>query len=235
MFRHSRALAALGILSVANPVHAQGWGLLPDGGWGYTHSLTTSGRFTCLGAAYYLPGGGCTASGNTVTLFTANSSMTVIFTASTQTVVATNMRDLDLVMGTLTKTFAGAPFTLPGFSSQYGSMFSFELLLSSTQPAATSGSMRFEYPANTGTSLPANFGESGRDYAVLFPTPAPSPITYGAIVYNTFVGVNITFDAAPQTITSRVGLVPEPSTFALFTVGILGVTGIGALKRNRRV
>lgn len=233
MSLRTRCALTLSILAASAPLSAQGWALLPDGGWGYAHNLTTAGTFTCIGAAYYLPGGGCTASGNTLTLFTPNSSMTVIFTASTQTVVATNMRDRDLVMGTFTKTFTGAPFTLPGFASPYGSMFSFELLLSSTQPITTSGSMRFEYPFSTGTSLQANFGESGRDYAVLFPTRAPSPITYGAIVYNTFVGVNLTFDAAPQTITSRVGLVPEPSTFALLATGILCLVGVRASRRSR--
>ncbi len=123
-------------------------------------------------------------------------------------------------MGTLTKTFTGAPFTLPQFASPNGTIFSFELLLSSTAPITTAGRMVFSYTARTGTSLPFDCCEVP-DYTVLQLTPPPAPLTYSRLVYDTFRGVNITFDTSPQTVTARVGIVPEPRSYVMMTTGLL--------------
>ena len=163
-------------------------------------------------------------------LFSASSSMTLTFTPTTQTVIATNSRDLDIVMGTLTKTFTGLGFTLPAFASPNGTLFSFDLLLASTVPITTFGGMRFAYTARTGTSLPFDCCDA-IDYTVLQLSPPPSPLTYSKIVYNTFRGVDITFSSEPHTITSRVGLVPEPRTYALLAAGM---SLIGLLAKRRR-
>ena len=229
MLLRSFTLVTATLLGIAAPLAAQGWGRLPNGEWGYTHNLTTSAVFSCVGAAYFYPGSGCSVAGNSLTLFSAASSMTISFTASTQSIVATSSRDRDYVMGTLTKTFTGAPFTLPQFASPNGPMFSFGLLLASTAPISTSGRMLFSYTALTGTSLPFDCCEVP-DYTVLQLTPPPAPLTYSRIVYDTFRGVNITFDTSPQTITARVGLVPEPRTYVMMATGLIAL----ALTARRR-
>ena len=221
-----------GMLFTGPALHAQAWNRLPNGEWGYTHNLTTSAVFRCVGAQYFLPGGGCIASGNSLTLFSATSSMTLTFTGSIQSVIATNQRDRDIVMGTLSKTFTGGPFTLPAFATPNGPMFSFQLLLASTTPITTGGSMLFSYTAKTGTSLPFDCCEPS-DYTALAIAPPPAPLTYGSMVYDTFRGVDITFDTAPQTITARVGLVPEPASALLFASGFLTLAATLGLRRRQ--
>ncbi|MBC7564352.1 MAG: PEP-CTERM sorting domain-containing protein [Gemmatimonadaceae bacterium] len=157
--------------------------------------------------------------------------MTISFTASTQSIVATNARDTDYVMGTLTKTFTGAPFTLPRSAAPAGPLFSFELLLSSSAPRVTSGRMLFSYTGLTETSLPFDCCDQS-DYTVLQLDPPPAPLTYGAVVYNTFRGVNIAFDTRPQTITARVGIVPEPQTYVLMATGFMLLAVIARRRRS---
>ena len=219
----------LASLLLAGALGAQGWSVLPNGELGYSHNLTTAGRFGC--GQYYAAGSGCLASGNSVTLFTPASSMTITFTASTQTVVATNSRDVDLVMGTLTKTFTGAPFTVPAMLNPKHLVFSFSLLLSSTLPMATTGRLSWGYSAQTGTAFPYDYAISFSDYVQLGVTPPPSPYTYSSMVYDTFRGLDVTFDTTPQTITGRVGIIPEPATTVLLGTGVVV---LGVVARGRR-
>lgn len=231
MLSRLRSTILTGIVLGATSLHAQAWNRLPNGEWGYTHNLTTSAVFSCIGTPYFLPGGGCIANGNSLTLFSAASSMTITFTGAIQSVIATNQRNMDLVMGTLTKTFTGAPFALPASAAPNGPLFSFDLLLTSTSPIATSGIMRFGYTSKTGASLPFDCCDSP-DYTALAIAPPPAPLTYGRVVYDTFRGLDITFDTAPQTITARVGLVPEPASMLLLGAGLLALGG--TVHRRRR-
>lgn len=221
------AVVALAGLPVA--ARAQGWAQLPNGEWGYTHNISTSGVFTCFEPGNYLAGGSCSSTGNSLTLVSGASTMTITFTGSDQMVLATGERSGPLVIGTFTKSFTGAPFSLPPVASVNGTLFNFRLLLSSTLPFPTSAAKLFGYTSRTGNALPYDCCEYG-DYTVMQMQLPPEPLRYSGIVYDNFAGVDFTFDDSPQSLTTRVGLVPEPSTYVLLGTGIIGL----ALLRRRQ-
>jgi PEP-CTERM motif len=230
-FLHTLAITAA-VLSPVQAARADGWMQLPNGDWGFSQLVTTSGFFTCLNSQFYLPGGSCTASGNMLTLTSGASSMTVTFTGSIQTVLATNMRNTDLVMGTLTKTFTGGPFTIPPMASRFAELFNLRIVLDGS--TGTRGSITSGYTSTAGTSLPYNCCENYATYTSLGLTPPPPGISYTLAVFDTFRGRDITFDASPHTVTARVGLVPEPSTVGLLASGLLVLSGVQRTVRRRR-
>ena len=225
-----RITLAVGLVAPLAPLPAQ-WSVQPDGEWGYTHNLTTEGVFRCLNVENYLPGGSCSASGNTLTLVSGSSSMTISFTGTTQTVIAKGTRSGPLEMGMFTKSFTGGPFSLPPVASVNGALFQFEMLLKSTLPFPTSASIRFGYTSRTGNALPNDCCQYPT-YTILAALIPPEPLRYSGPLYDTFAGVNISLDQTPNTITSRVGLVPEPETIALLASG-LGMLGIVRVLRRR--
>lgn len=223
------AAIALACLVPATAARADGWALLPNGEWGFSQLVSTSGFFACVNSQYYLPGGSCTASGNTLTLTSGSSTMTVTFTGSIQTVLATGSRDTDLVMGTLTKTFTGGPFTIPPMASRVAELFNLRIVLDGS--TGTRGAMQSGYTSEAGTYLPYNCCENYPTYTALGLGPRPPGITYTLAVFDTFAGRDIRFDTTPNTITARVGLVPEPSTYALFAAGL---AMLAVVRRTRR-
>jgi hypothetical protein len=231
MKRRARTLifVALGLLLPLTAARAQ-WARQPDGEWGYSHSLTTSGLFVCLNPGNFLPGGSCTASGNSLMLTNGTSTMTVTFTGSIQTVLATGTRTGPIVMGTLTKSVTGGPFALPPMANTNAPLFRFDLLLSSTIPFPTSGNISFGYTGRTGSSLPYDCCDF-LTYAVINVLLPPEPLRYGPVIYDTFAGLDIGFNATPQTITSRVGIIPEPATVVLLATGLLV---LGVMRRPGR-
>lgn len=225
------AIAALSLLLPFTTAQSQ-WAQQPGGEWGYTQSLTTSGMFACLNASNYLPGGSCTAFGNTLTLVSGTSTMTITFTGSVQSVLATGTRSGPLVMGAFTKSFTGTPFTLPPVASVDGALFRFDLLLTSLSPFPTSDGISFGYTSRTGTSLPYDCCDY-RTYAALRVLLPPEPLRYGAALYDTFTGADLRFDTSPTTITARVGLIPEPTTVVLMMTGLACLTIVGRRRSGR--
>ena len=208
---------------------ANGWERLPNGEWGFTTQLTTSGMFTCLNAQYYGPGGSCSANGNALVLTSGQSTMTVQFSGLTQSILATNVRSEPLTLGTLTKSFTGGPFTIPPMLSQQAELFRFSLLLAS--PTGVQSPVNAGYTASNRTSLPYNCCEDYSTYTSLFLTARPPGITYSVAILDNFAGRDINFDTTPSIVTARIGLVPEPSTYLLMASGL---TVIGLLSGRRR-
>jgi PEP-CTERM motif len=226
-----RSLVAIAIaLLPLQRARADGWALLPNGEWGFTQQVSTSGLFTCLNAQYYLAGGSCVASGNSVTLVSGASSMTVTFTGSIQSVLATGIRSGPLVMGTFTKSFSGGPFTIPPMASRFSALFNFRLTLNGS--TGTSGSVTSGYTSEAGNSLPYNCCEYPT-WTQLGIGAVPPGLTYSSAVFDTFAGRDITFDTSPHTITAAVGLVPEPASVALLMGGLLGVAAVSIARRQR--
>ncbi|HYW51115.1 MAG TPA: hypothetical protein VE861_10930, partial [Gemmatimonadaceae bacterium] len=153
----------LAMLVPAVSARAAGWERLPNGEWGFTTELTTSGLFTCLSAEYYIAGGSCSANGNTLVLTSGQSTMTVQFTGLTRSILATNVRSDPFALGTLTKTFTGDPFTIPLMKSQHAELFRFSILLSS--PTGIQSSLSAGYTALDRTYLPYNCCDYYSTYA----------------------------------------------------------------------
>ena len=233
-----RERLALQVLTAAIPIAsahaADGWVLLPEGNWGYQQQVTTTGVFTCLSTQFYRPGGSCLARGNTLVLTSGASTLQVTFTGFVQDVLATNDRDNGpVVMGTFTKAITGAPFTTPSMLSEAPPLFDFRLSLMSSN--GSSDVIRFGYNAADPTSLRYNCCEAYRTYVQLGLGAQPAGINYSGALLDNFEGQDIFFNTAPATITSKVGLVPEHSTFVLLATGLGALAMIGRTRRRQRV
>jgi len=133
-------------------------------------------------------------------------------------------------MGTFTKTFAGGPFSIPPMASQNAQLFSFRLTL--TGSSAGSGSVIAGYTAKDRTSLPYNCCENYSTYTAIGFTQQPPGLNYSTAIYDNFAGRDITFDSSPHTITARVGLIPEPATNALISVGLIALLSLGRARER---
>ncbi|MGH7694083.1 MAG: hypothetical protein ACRENH_03840, partial [Gemmatimonadaceae bacterium] len=87
--RSLRALSLSAALLLASRLEGQGWVTLPNGELGYITDLTTTGFFQC-GDPFFMIGS-CQVVGNSITLGSGGSFMTMTFQGLSQTITATNV------------------------------------------------------------------------------------------------------------------------------------------------
>ena len=215
-----------------------GWSIQPNGEAQYTSLFSASGSFGC-NSGNFRPGGSCVVSGNSLTLGNNGAFLTLSFAGiSNQVVAASNVSQL-VTFGVITKVFSGTgTFLFPQSVNANVPAFGFGLTVTSAIPGvgASTSSAFFNYALDGRTTeLSVNCCETDRDYVSYgFLQAPPAGFRYSALVADGFRrGLVIrTTDTATLAVAAQVGVVPEPSTFALGAAG-LALVGVAARWRTR--
>jgi hypothetical protein len=225
------ALPLSAALLFAPALEGQGWVTLPNGELGFITSLTTTGFFQC-GEAYAIIGS-CQVSGNSITLGSGASVMTMTFQGLSQMITANNV-GTPVTLGTVTKTFSGTgPFLFPATRNVNTPLFYFfiQLGLSGGTPGVTGDTWGAGYNGVSRTSIPKTCCDYLPDW-VAFHVPPPSNATYNVVSFDGFFGTTMTATGDPMSISTNVAIIPEPATIWLTGTGLVGL--FAALRRRRR-
>jgi hypothetical protein len=221
------AALAVACTLAAPAAGAQGWAVQPDGRPTYTDTYTTTGVFFC--AAPLVLGASCEASGNTLRLGSNGAFVTYQFNGLTQAVAATNQPQR-VAFGTLVTTPSGAGgFTFPTTQMVNATAFSFRLGMRNS--AGTELIAKRDYVVRGApTEQPTSCCPDDLSAFIVQLPRAPGPITYPSVVFSNFTDLRLVSTPESRDISAQVGLVPEPSTFAL---GAAGLALVGAAARRR--
>lgn len=228
-----RAVSFAAALFLASDLESQGWVTLPNGELGFITSLTTTGFFQC-GEAYAIIGS-CQASGNSITLGSGGSFMTMMFQGLSQIITATNV-GTPVQLGTVTKSFSGSgPFLFPASRNINAVLFYFfiNLAVTGATPGWTTGSTwGAGYLPLSRTSIPKSCCDYLPDFVAFDAGQSPAPFNYGMLIFDGFWETKMTATGEPMTIYTNAAILPEPSTIWLTGTGIMCVAA--ALRRRRR-
>lgn len=212
-------LAAAVVVAVPTVTRAQGYDPAFSG------TYTSSGSFFCDGAGFPV-GSTCSASGNSLTLGSGGSLLTLTYVPLAPQTILVNGTRRPITFGSITESFSGSgPFAFPVGKNPNLLTFGFVLTI-------------------TGTNNRFGFTESGSHtfgYVVTDPTGTQHVNCCNYYSGYTFAGggeleqfgdVPLSTNGAPALVTGTIGTVPEPATLAL-TLGGLAVLGAGARRRAR--
>lgn len=181
-----------------------------------TAQLTTSGVFRCMAEP------ACSASGNTVTLGSGDSAVTLTFTGIS-TVVPVSNEAVRVGLGTLDASSSSATF--PTRTHPLLPIVRFDLTLTHTTPVGDRASLSMNFGPGGGTEL--GFLQ-GNTY-MLF-DPGDVPPGYGSLVYTLSPDVfGIPMNGSVG-LAADAGVAPEPGTLLLVGSGLL----LGYKVRKRR-
>lgn len=228
---HLRLLAALLLLAAPRTTAAQAWTPNGDGNYTYHMNYSTTALFECGASWNYL--GTCAASGNLLTLGNqaGTATMTLTFTGASGNIDVFG-DNVKVLIGTVTKTFAGSEqFSFAPVMNDQEWVFGMRANFFSTIPVATQGVRRFRYRLDADEPLRENCCEDAITYFGLAFVAPPAPLRLTHLLIHNFNNPEITLTPESYTITAKVALVPEPSTYALMGAGLLS---IAAFTRRRR-
>jgi hypothetical protein len=217
------------LLGLPSAARAQGWTKTPDGEFAYVTTFTTSGHFTCVAA---LAVGSCLATDNAVTITNGSASLTLTFLGVSGDLTATNVRT-PMTIGTIQRQVTGVgPFTFPVVTNPNVPLFDFRIEVATTTPLASSGYWNAGF-RNVGDDVAGNCCEGHHTYVQLPVAMPPAPVTYTAIIIDTFGSPVIPNTDGTMQLQASVGLVPEPSTNVLVLSGLAGVALVSWRRRMK--
>jgi hypothetical protein len=208
-------LAAL--IALPSMVSAQ-WSTVPDGTVSLTMNINPgSGSFSCQIAAYYLPGGSCSASGNTMRLTNGAAWADLTYTPlAVGPVTATNRTSVVFAYGQVSVQTGGVgEFLWPSMMHNDITLFGLGVSFSVDGNASQGISVQW-VRANTTTLADC----CGGLYFVPLHDAGPLP-SYGSVI-DGFSDEIITLNG-PNIFSANLHVVPEPSTYALMGLGMAGL------------
>jgi hypothetical protein len=223
-----RFLFGIALLGVPLAAHAQ-WYAQPNGDYAYNFSYTTGGAFSCVNPQYL--SGTCATSANTLTLGNGAATATIAFTGASSTATASNIRGGNLALGTFTLTYGGTGgFTWPTISAGGNHEFDFALSFTETGPVVATRTLHQGFLRQSPTVMANACCEQFGTYFQIPASPSPVPLNY-AVLLDSFTRPDFIVGGATQyQLIGQVGLVPEPSTYALMAAGLL-VLGLARWRR----
>lgn len=235
---HHLKLAALAAMAltvtplVSSRADAQ-WAL-QGGDYGVTFGYQTTGSLSCLNVEYHAQP--CIADASGLTLWNGTAFAHLSYIGVTNSVTATNQRVGPVDFGTLQLSYGGTgEFTWPRLLAP--TALSFGLRVNFMQldgPLATTSGRSFRFGYTAPHIFSTFSGVSQSDYfSIGFAYPQPALLNYSAIVFDGFSLPQLD-DRVPADFSmhANVGLIPEPSTYALMALGLLAV-GVVARRRQR--
>ena len=216
----------IGLLLMCGPsVSAAQWARLPNGEWGYTFNYTPQVQFVCGATAV----GVCQGGSNSMTINNGSASAMLTFAGSAGTTVASNVSHR-VSLGTFHVAFSGTPFTWPtALDAQQ--LFAVRYVVTETAPISSTGAFSRRYRPLGGITASQNCCEGDVDFLTLGLSPQPPGLTYGVVAMSNFTFPTFSVGGpADFAVSATVGLIPEPSTWALMVLG-LAVVGVVARKR----
>lgn len=183
-----------------------------------TAQLTTSGVFGCMASP------ACTASGNTVTLGSGASAVTLTFTG-VSTLVPVSNEAVRVELGTLSAFSDSTTFPTP--KNPLLPIVQFNLTLTQTTPLADSARLGMGFGPGGHATLAYMQGGTYMTF-----NPGDVPPGYGPFVYTLSPDVFWVPINGSVTLAANAGVVPEPATLLLVGSGLL--LGLRVRKRHAR-
>jgi PEP-CTERM motif len=227
------ALLALGLS--AHSAHAQ-WVPIGGGDFGVNFEFQSSATFSCIKQHYATQP--CTSFGTSLVQWNGDAFAELSFTGVTANALATNKASSPIYVGDLNVRYGGTgSFTWPAMVAPgIGSFAMFLRLQTINAPFTSTGRIQFQFMQVTPTLVGAYLGEAHANFLELgLPYPQPSHLNYHGLVFDAFNMPHIdqTDDADYQIFATSVSVIPEPSTYALLSVG-LGMFAVAAKRRRKR-
>ncbi|MGV3710636.1 MAG: PEP-CTERM sorting domain-containing protein [Gemmatimonas sp.] len=223
------ALLPISVAALATEVHAQ-WAPGPGGDYEVTLSYKTSATFSCFRVHYHAQP--CTSDAAGLTLWNGDAFARFTFAGVEASATHTNVRKPGAPIGMVKVTFGGTGlYTWPQLLTPGQASFTMQMALEQTGVANPGKSWSTAWftvlsPTRLGSSLSSDWFIIDPD----FPHPhSPNP---GVAVFDRLQAPQFTTgqDASFE-MTAWVGVIPEPSTYALLGMGLVAIAAV----RRRRV
>jgi hypothetical protein len=223
-----RLLFGLLLMTAPSLLRAQ-WFTAANGEYAYNFEYTTRVQFSC---GYPMPTSTCATDGTSLTIGSGDAWATLTFASYTGSGVATNVRTGGFAIGAFNLTYGGSSQFLWPIPTNQAALFFARVTVQETGPIVSTSSLTRGFRTVNPFELTDNCCEgTGRYVQLGMSEPPPAVIGPVAIIIDEFSPMTIAAGDTTLTVTAAIGIVPEPSTWAMI---LIGLGGIAAVRRRTK-